>query len=56
MSEYLTTDIPCPPNVAAATFCFGFAKNPLTLPSLSSLETPGQKAYQFIWNATCPDL
>ena len=43
-------------NVAAATFCLGFAKKPLTLPSLSSLETPGQKAYQFIWNATCPDL
>ena len=56
LSEYLTTDIPCPPNVAAATFCFGFAKKPETLPSLSSLETPGQKAYQFIWNATCPDL
>jgi hypothetical protein len=56
LSEYLTTDIPCPPNVAAATFCFGFAKKPETLQSLSSFETPGKKEYQIICNKKFNDL
>src|ERR1700756_1802398 len=57
LSEYLTTEMPCPPSIANCLSPFGMGKKPVfSPPTCGSLEMPGKKAMKFICIATWPDL